>query len=176
MPVTSGSVRRFLKGSMQVSITYPSLTLRYINNYFITSVWANLIFDIQSTHIIMTTQVKTMTTQEVADRFYELSQQGNFEQIQNELFDENVKSLEPANSNWQSVHGLDKVKEKAKQWQTMVEEVHGGYSNKPQVAGNFFVCIMGMDVTLKGQPRWKMDEVAVYEVKEGKIILEQFFF
>ena len=47
---------------------------------------------------------------------------------------------------------------------------------KPQVAGNFFVCIMGMDVTIKGQPRMKMDEVAVYEVKDGKIVLEQFFF
>ena len=124
----------------------------------------------------MATKVETMTTQEVADRFFELAQQGNFEQIQNELFDDKAKSIEPATSNWQNVQGLDKIKEKAQQWQTMVEEMHGGYTNKPQVAGNFFVCIMGMDVTVKGQPRMKMDEVAVYEVKEGKIISEQFFF
>ena len=124
----------------------------------------------------MTTKVKTMTTQEVADRFYQLAQQGNFDQIQEELYDENVKSIEPANSNWQNVQGLDKVKEKAKQWQEMTEEMHGGYTNKPQVAGNFFTCIMGMDVTIKGQGRMKMDEVAVYEVKDGKIVLEHFFF
>ncbi|HEY4656380.1 MAG TPA: nuclear transport factor 2 family protein [Cyclobacteriaceae bacterium] len=124
----------------------------------------------------MTTKVKTMTTQEVADRFYQLAQQGNFDQIQEELYDENVKSIEPAHSNWQNVQGLDKVKEKAKQWQDMTEEMHGGYTNKPQVAGNFFTCIMGMDVTIKGQGRMKMDEVAVYEVKDGKIVLEHFFF
>jgi len=124
----------------------------------------------------MTTKVKTMTTQEVADRFYQLAQQGNFDQIQEELYDENVKSIEPAHSNWQNVQGLDKVREKAKQWQEMTEEMHGGYTNKPQVAGNFFTCIMGMDVTIRGQGRMKMDEVAVYEVKDGKIVLEHFFF
>jgi limonene-1,2-epoxide hydrolase len=122
------------------------------------------------------TTEKTMTTQEVADRFYELAQQGKFDQIQDELYDENVKSVEPAHSNWQNIQGLEKVKEKAKQWQDMTEEMHGGYTNKPQVAGNFFACVMGMDVTLKGQERMKMDEIAVYEVSDGKIVLEQFFF
>jgi len=124
----------------------------------------------------MTTKTLVMTTQEVADRFYELAQQGNFDKIQDELFDEDAKSIEPSYSNWENVQGLDKIKEKAQKWQAMVEEMHGGYTNKPQVAGNFFVCIMGMDVTVKGQPRMKMDEVAVYEVKDGKIVLEQFFF
>jgi hypothetical protein len=124
----------------------------------------------------MTTTEKTMTTQEVADRFFELAEQGNFDKIQEELFDENVKSVEPSHSGWQNVQGLDKVREKGKQWQDMVEEMHGGYTKKPQVAGNFFVCIMGMDVTMKGQPRMKMDEVALYEVRDGKIVLEQFFF
>ena len=124
----------------------------------------------------MTTKTLVMTTQEVADRFYELAQQGNFDKIQDELFDEDAKSIEPSYSNWENVQGLDKIKEKAQKWQAMVEEMHGGYTNKPQVAGNFFVCIMGMDVTVKGQPRMKMDEVALYEVKDGKIVLEQFFF
>jgi hypothetical protein len=124
----------------------------------------------------MTTKTQVMTTQEVADRFYELAQQGNFDQIQDELFDDNAKSIEPSHSNWENVQGLNKIKEKGRKWQEMTEEMHGGYTNKPQVAGNFFVCIMGMDVTVKGQPRMKMDEVAVYEVKDGKIVMEQFFF
>ena len=124
----------------------------------------------------MTTAEKTMTTQEVADRFYELAEQGNFDQILDELYDENVRSVEPGHSQWQNVQGLDKVREKAVKWQDMIEEMHGGYTNKSQVAGNFFVCTMGMDVTMKGQPRMKLDEVALYEVKDGKIVLEQFFF
>jgi hypothetical protein len=123
-----------------------------------------------------TTKEKTMTTQEVANRFYELAQQGQFDTIQKELFATNVKSIEPAHSGWQPVEGLDKVIEKGKQWHNSVEEMHGGYTNQPQVAGNFFTCTMGMEVTMKGQPRMKLDEVAVYEVRDGKIVLEQFFF
>ena len=124
----------------------------------------------------METKEKVMSTQEVADKFYELAQEGKFDVTQDELFDENVRSIEPSHAMWQTVEGLDKVKEKAKQWQDMVEEMHGGYTKEPQVAGNFFSCIMGMDVTVKGQPRMKIDEIAVYEVKDGKIMLEQFFY
>jgi len=124
----------------------------------------------------MKTMEKTMTTQEVADRFFVLSQEGKFDQILEELYDDNVKSVEPVGSTWQNVQGLEQVKEKASQWQGMIEEMHDGYTNKPQAAGNYFVCTMGMDVTVKGQPRTKMDEVALYEVRDGKIILEQFFF
>ena len=124
----------------------------------------------------METIEKTMTTEEVANRFFALSQEGKFDQILDELYDENVRSVEPEGSDWQSVQGLGKVKEKAVQWQSIIEEMHGGYTNKPQTAGNYFVCTMGMDVTIKGQPRSKMDEVALYEVHDGKIILEQFFF
>ena len=54
--------------------------------------------------------------------------------------------------------------------------MHGGYSTDPVIAGNHFSVAMGMDVTMKGMGRIKMDEIAVYEVKEGKIIKEQFFF
>ena len=117
-----------------------------------------------------------MTTQEVADRFFALSQEGKFDQIVTELYDEKVKSVEPAHSQWQNVQGIDNIRSKSEQWNTMIEEMHGGYTNKPEVAGNFFVCTMGMDVTMKGKPRLKLDEVAVYEVKNGKIVLEQFFF
>ena len=66
--------------------------------------------------------------------------------------------------------------QKGKQFGEMVEEMHGGYSHPAQVAGNHFAVAMGMDVTMKGQGRMKMDEIAVYEVKEGKIVKEQFFY
>lgn len=124
----------------------------------------------------MKTMEKTMTTTEVADRFFALSQEGKFEQILDELYADDVRSVEPEGSHWQNVQGLDKVREKAVQWQSMVEEMHDGYTHKPQVASNYFVCIMGMDVTMKGAARKKMDEVALYEVRDGKIVLEQFFF
>ena len=61
-------------------------------------------------------------------------------------------------------------------FRSMVEEVHGGYCSEPIVAGNHFAIAMGMDVTMKGQGRSTMDEIAVYQVKNGKITKEQFFF
>ena len=117
-----------------------------------------------------------MTTQQVADRFYELSQQNGYEHIQTELYSKDAKSIEPSEDMFKNAIGLDAIMAKGKQFGEMIEEVHGGYCSQPLVAGNFFTCTMGMDVTLKGQPRMKMDEVAVYEVKDGKIVLEQFFF
>jgi len=118
-----------------------------------------------------------MTTQEIADRFYELSEQGNWMQIQEELFADDAASIEPPNSpGLQSVEGKQAIKQKGEMFQEMVEEMHGGYSSKPLVAGNYFSVAMGMDVTMKGAGRSKMDEIAVYEVKDGKIVKEQFFY
>lgn len=118
-----------------------------------------------------------MTTQEVAKRFYELAQQGKWYQIQDELFSSDAKSIEPAHSKeFPSVSGIDKIKEKGKLWENMIEQVHGGYCNEPQVAGDYFTRTMGTDITMKGQGRTQMDEVAVYNVKDGKIMSEQFFF
>jgi hypothetical protein len=54
--------------------------------------------------------------------------------------------------------------------------MHGGYTGAPIVAGNFFSCTMGMDITMKGQGRMNMEEVCLYQVKDGKIVLEQFFY
>jgi len=118
-----------------------------------------------------------MTTQEVAKRFYALMQEGKFEQILDELFSKDAQSLEPQTAlGLKSASGLDKIKEKGKLWNESIQEVHGGYTNEPQVAGNYFTCIMGIDVTMKGKNRMKIDEVALYEVRDGKIVKEQFFY
>lgn len=118
-----------------------------------------------------------MTTQEVADRFNELSQQGKFKQIQEELYSEDAVSIEPASATWiQSVEGLDAIKQKGEAFENMVEETHSAYSKEPVVAGTHFSVAMGMDITMKGMGRSQMDEIAVYEVKDGKIVKEQFFF
>ena len=125
----------------------------------------------------MSTLEAVMTTQEVANRFNELAQTGQWEQIQNELFAENAVSIEPPGSQGlPTVEGLSAIKEKGKKFSEMVEEMHGGYSTPPVVGGKFFSVAMGMDCTMKGMGRQKMDEIAVYEVKDGKIVKEQFFY
>ena len=125
----------------------------------------------------MTTKEAVMTTQEVADRLYELFEEGKWQEAQEELFSEDAKSIEPPNSpGLVSVEGLDNIKKKGEMFNGMVEEMHGGYTGKPIVAGNYIAFAMGMDATMKGAGRMKMDEIALYEVKDGKIVKEQFFF
>ncbi|MEO6406035.1 MAG: nuclear transport factor 2 family protein [Ferruginibacter sp.] len=125
----------------------------------------------------MSTMEGTRTTQEVANCFHELAQTGNWEQILTELYADNAVSIEPSTSpGMKTAEGIDAIRQKGKQFGEMVEEMHGGYSKEPQTAGNHFSVAMGMDITMKGQGRTKMDEIAVYEVKDGKIVKEQFFY
>lgn len=127
-----------------------------------------------------TTQEAVMTTQEVADRFHELAQEANWTQIQAELYSDDAESIEPPGCEEQGglqyAKGREALEKKAKMFEDSIEEMHGGYSTKPVVAGRFFTLAMGMDGTFKGMGRVKMDEIAVYEVKDGKIVKEQFFF
>ncbi|MFN0081751.1 MAG: SnoaL-like domain-containing protein [Ferruginibacter sp.] len=118
-----------------------------------------------------------MTTKDVAARFMELANHGKFDAIHGELYSDDCVSIEPSHAQGMaSVEGLDAIKEKGKRFNETVEEMHGGYTNDPIISDNHFAVTMGMDVTMKGMGRMKMDEVAVYEVKDGKITKEQFFY
>ena len=127
----------------------------------------------------MSTQEAVMTTKDVANRFNELAQTGQWDKVQEELYADNAVSIEPAHAaamGMGNAEGIEAIKQKGKAFNEMVEEMHGGYSTEPVVAGNHFSVAMGMDITMKGMGRSKMDEIAVYEVKDGKIVKEQFFF
>ena len=125
----------------------------------------------------MPTQEAVMTTKDVANRLHELFNEGKWQQAQEELFASDAESVEPPKSQgMQSVKGLDAIRTKGQQFNDMVEEMHGGYVSDPIVAGNYVAFAMGMDCTYKGMGRQKMDEIAIYEVKDGKIVKEQFFY
>jgi ketosteroid isomerase-like protein len=125
----------------------------------------------------LTIKLNVMTTEEIASRFNELAQSGNWDKIQDELYADNAVSIEPAHAQGlQSVEGMQAIKQKGEMFNNMIQEVHSGYSKEPQIAGNHFSVAMGMDLTMKDGNRMQMDEIAVYEVKDGKIVKEQFFF
>jgi|SRR5436190_3629619 hypothetical protein len=125
----------------------------------------------------MPTLEAVMTTQEVADRLSQLIKENKWKEAQEELFSQDAVSVEPPHAQGlQTVQGLDAIKKKGEEFNQMVEEVHGGWAGEPIVAGNYIAVAMGMDVTMKGMGRSKMDEIALYEVKDGKIVKEQFFY
>ncbi|MFK7809445.1 MAG: SnoaL-like domain-containing protein [Saprospiraceae bacterium] len=117
-----------------------------------------------------------MTTTEVANRLIELCQSGKWEAAQNELYAEDCVSIELPGSPNEITKGLANIKKKGEQWDQMVEEVHGNKIEGPIVADNHFSLSMALDVTFKGMPRMTTSEVCVYEVTNGKITKEQFFY
>jgi ketosteroid isomerase-like protein len=117
-----------------------------------------------------------MTTQQVAEKLVQYCREGKNLDAINELYADNIVSKEPKGSHAELVEGKEGVLAKNQQWYDMVEEVHSGIVSDPIVTGNFFAVTMEMDVTYKEHGRMGMQEVAVYEVKDGKIIADQFFY
>jgi hypothetical protein len=125
----------------------------------------------------MTTTETMMTTEQVAARFNELAQQDKWFDIQDELFAENVRSIDPPHSPFfKNEEGKANVRKKGENFLKDKEEFHGGYTSRPIVAGNFFAVSRGVDLTHKKYGRVKLDEIMLYEVKDGMIVLEQFFY
>ena len=125
----------------------------------------------------METSQAIMTTQEVAARFNELAQQEKWFEIQDELFSENVKSIEPENSPWfRNVEGKARVRKKGEDWVKRIEAAYRRYTTAPVVAGNHFAVGRDVDITVQGIGRIQINQVMLYEVKNGEIISEQFFY
>ena len=125
----------------------------------------------------MSTTTATMTTEAIASRLIDFCNKGDFEGAQKELFAEDAVSIEPhATPDFQKeTKGLDAILEKGKKWGEMVEESHGIKISNPLIGTNSFALTMFMDVTMKGAKRMAMTELCVYNVKDGKIVSEQFF-
>jgi len=117
-----------------------------------------------------------MSTQEVANRLVELCRQGDYETCYKELYAEDAWSIEPDHAPTPPIQGMAAFAEKGKKWNEMMEEFHGSSIGDPIVGDKHFSCTMSTDITFKGRGREKMNEICVYEVKDGKIVKEQFFY
>lgn len=118
-----------------------------------------------------------MTTQEVASRFNELAQQEKWFEIQDELFADNVRSIDPPNSPYFGyAEGKNPVRKKGEDFVKRIEAVHRRYTTEPVVGGNHFAVGREVDITVQGFGRIQINEVMLYEVKDGQIVLEQFFY
>src|SRR5688572_19776083 len=106
-----------------------------------------------------------MTTQEVAARFNELAQQEQWFEIQDELFADNVRSIDPENSPYFGyAEGKPAVRKKGMDFVAGIEQFHGAYTTAPVVSGDRFAVGRGVEVTLKDHGRIKMEEIMLYEV------------
>lgn len=119
-----------------------------------------------------------MTTADVAARYYELIQQHQYAQIQDELYAPDAVSLEPENDSGLPLRaqGVPALRAKEAHFFAQVEAMHGSYMSAPVVSTFFFSQMTGMDVTMQGKPRKTKEQIGVFEVRDGKIVREQFFY
>jgi|SRR5580700_7341910 hypothetical protein len=117
-----------------------------------------------------------MTTAQIASRLVEFCRRGDYDAAHKELYAVNAVSIEPDSTPETTVRGLAGLAEKSKMFADTFE-VHGGSISDPVVAGSFFSCAMTADVTdKKSGVRFTLEEICVFEVQDGKIVREQFFF
>jgi hypothetical protein len=118
-----------------------------------------------------------LTTEQVAVRFFELAQQDKWFDIQDEFFADHVRSVEPPGSRYlKNAEGKTAVRKKGEEWIKRIETLHSGYTTNPIVSGNHFAVGRGLDITVKDIGRIQIKQIMLYEVKDGEIVLEQFFY
>ena len=117
-----------------------------------------------------------MTTQQVADKLVALCREGKNDQAIEELYADNIVSHEQPGVPQPVTEGKEAVAEKSKQWAESVAEFHGSSVSDPIVSGDFFAITIEADVTFKERGRVQIEEIGVYEVKDGQIVKEQFVY
>jgi len=115
-----------------------------------------------------------MTTQEIADRLVAYNRDNNFKAVYRELCAPELASVE----NWDGMYGeytgMAEIEKKMAEWEANVEAIHEMAVSDPLVADQSFAVTFTMDVTYKDRGRERMTELAVYKVRDGKIVREEF--
>jgi hypothetical protein len=119
-----------------------------------------------------------MNTEAVARRLVQLCREGQFNVAQDELYAPGARSVEPEGVSGAlgSVEGMDAIRAKGKRFDESLLQVHRVTCSDPLVADSYFSVVMGLDATYKEGGRRAIEEICVYEVRDGKIVLEQFFY
>lgn len=118
-----------------------------------------------------------MKTEEIARRLVALCREQKWETAQEELFADHAVSLEQYATPGleKETRGLPAIREKGRKFDAMTETIHSLSVSEPLVSTESFACRMQLDITMKEQSRMNMTELCVYQVKDGKIVSEQFF-
>jgi hypothetical protein len=95
-----------------------------------------------------------LTIDEIAARFNELAQQEKWFEIQDELFSDNVRSIDPANSPYFGyAEGKTPVRKKGEEFVKRIEDVHRTYTTEPIIGGNYFAEV---DILIKLMEEYKL--------------------
>jgi ketosteroid isomerase-like protein len=119
-----------------------------------------------------------MTTLEVGKKLVELCKQGKNDQAIETLYSQDIVCVEAAAMPNMPAEqrGLQAVLGKSK-WFRENNEIHSATVDGPWPHGDRFIVHFKYDLTAKQDgKRRTMDEAALYTVKDGKIVREEFFY
>lgn len=117
-----------------------------------------------------------MTIEAVANRLVELCRAEKYEQAYEELFAEDAKGYEMEGLPDRIVEGKTNLLAKSKAHIANWKIMHSNEVTDPLVYAGFFSIGMRIDVTNTEGNRHAAEELCVYEVKDGKIVAERFFY
>ena len=125
----------------------------------------------------LSTATSTLFTQEVTYRLVSLCREGKFVGAIQELHAPHVESIGPEGGPGPSrIEGFDNVINKSSAFGKSMEQVYSTVISDPVVADAFFSVSVHMDIDMAGVGRTPIEEVCVYEVKDGKIVCDRFFY
>lgn len=122
-----------------------------------------------------------MEIKKVGEKLVELCRQGKNGEAIDTLYDKNIVSVEAmGNADMPAeMRGIDAIRGKG-EWWIANHDVHSAEATGPYVNGDRFAVDFHYEVTPKTGPmagqRQTMKEVALYEVKDGKIVREEFYY
>jgi hypothetical protein len=118
---------------------------------------------------------------EVGKKLVDLCKQGKYHEAMETLYAPNIVSVEAGAPPGQNprVEGIKAVLAKG-EWWVKNHEVHKAELAGPWPHGDRFIVRFTMEITPKVGPmagkRMTMDEAALYTVKDGKVVHEEFFY
>lgn len=117
-----------------------------------------------------------MNTQQIADQLVAWFNEGEMMKPYTELYSQDIVSVEQEDGPNKRCNGMAEVMKKGEWWDENFE-VHGSKAEGPLVGDDWFSIKFWMDTTHKPSGvRSEMSEIAVYQVKDGKIVYEEFFY
>jgi hypothetical protein len=119
-----------------------------------------------------------MTTSELANLFVEMCNEGKNFDVMQQLYDDNIVSVEAARRTTGSFEtaGKQEVIQKSREW-AAAHEIHGASVDGPFLLGDRFGVVFEFDVTSKATGlRAKNREIGVYTVNNGLLVREEFFY
>jgi hypothetical protein len=120
-----------------------------------------------------------MTTLEIANKIVENCTNGKFSENYKNFYAEDAIAYEPEGNAFQlerELKGHKKIVSRANAFHAIIEKLLSRTVSAPLVAGDYFTFRLCQEFELKNIGYFKLDELCLFQVKDGKITKEEYFY